>query len=75
MRKFWKSWLCGIIAVTFTISGLSGCSLVKDTESESSSESGTNSEELGCGSVIAAGIVFPTVIFAGAVLIKKKKED
>ena len=69
--KFSNSKTCELVTFKFNIGSDVGCA----DGSESSSESGSDSEELGCGSAITAGIALPIIIFAGAILSKKKKED
>ena len=67
--KFTNGKTCELTTLTFNIPFDAGCA----DGSESSSESGE--VEDGCKSSIAVGVALPISILAGAVLIKKKKED
>ena len=70
VTKFVNNKTCDLITLNLNVGGSNaGCA----DGSESSSESGE--AEDGCKSSIAVGIVLPISIFAGAILIKKKKED
>ena len=70
VTKFVNNKTCDLITLNLNVGGSNaGCA----DGSESSSESGE--AEDGCKSSIAVGIALPISIFAGAILIKKKKED
>ena len=67
VAKFLNNKTCDLVTLNLNVggSGLGG--------SESSSETGEGGD--GCGSAIVVGAVLPITAFAGAILIKKKKED
>ena len=66
--KFLNNKTCELVTFKLDVAG----STVVADGSESSSESGMG-EEVGCNSAVCVGIALPIVIFAGAILIKKKK--
>ena len=65
--KFLNNKTCNLVTLNLNIGG-SGAN-----GSESSSETGEGGD--GCGSAIAMGVALPITVFAGAIIIKKKKED
>lgn len=70
VAKFINNNTCDLITLNLNVGGDSaGCA----DALESSVASG-ESEERGCGSAICAGIALPIVLFAGAVIIKKKED-
>ena len=67
--KFNNGNICELVTLNLSIGSGAGCA----DGSESSSDS--DYEDDGCGSVIAVGVALPIVAFAGAVLVKKKREE
>lgn len=73
--KFLNNKTCELITLDLDVNGEGGGIYNGDgSGNESGSETGI-SEEVGCNASVAMGISLPVVMLAGAVLIKKKKED
>ena len=66
--KFLNNKTCDLVTLNLNVGG-SGVA----NGSESSTDIGYGDD--GCGSSIAVGLALPIVIFGGAILIKKKRED
>ena len=69
VAKLLNGTVCELVTLKVNIGGEGGCA----DGSESSSETGEGED--GCGSAIASAIALPIAVLAGAVIIKKKKED
>ncbi|MBE6533862.1 MAG: CHAP domain-containing protein [Ruminococcaceae bacterium] len=76
VAKFINNNTCDLITLNLNVGGSTvvGDIAVGGDASESST-GGAESKEVGCRSAIGVGVALPIIVFAGAVIIKKKKED